>query len=49
MSPEDFAEHERTYRAFVRGVFTVAVVALLGLLMLSCTFSDSFGIPELSS
>jgi hypothetical protein len=49
MSPEDFAEHERTYRAFARGVFAVAVLALLGLVMLSCTFSGSFGMPELSS
>jgi hypothetical protein len=48
MSPEEFAEHERTYQAFVKGVFAVAVLALLFLLILAWTFSDSFGMPELS-
>ena len=29
MSPEEFEEHVRIYRAFVRGAFAVAAVALL--------------------
>lgn len=45
MSPEEFEEHVQTYRAFVRGVFTVAALALLALLLLAWTFSGSFGMP----
>jgi len=45
MSPEEFEEHVQTYRAFVRGVFTVAALALLVLMLLAWTFSASFGMP----
>jgi hypothetical protein len=46
MLPEEFEEHERTYRAFVKGVFLVAVVTLLALVILGWTFSDGFGRPK---
>lgn len=45
MSPEEFEEHVQTYRAFVKGVFAIAAVALLVLMLLAWTFSASFGIP----
>lgn len=45
MSPEEFEEHLETYRAFVKGVFTVAALALLVLMLLAWTFSASFGMP----
>lgn len=43
MSPEEFAEHQRTYRAFVRSIFAAVVLALLTLAILAWMFSDSFG------
>ena len=42
-SSEDFAEHEKTYRYFVRGVFLFAAHVLLILLILAWIFSDRFG------
>lgn len=45
MSPEEFEEHVRIYRAFVRGAFAVAALALLVLMLLAWTFSASFGMP----
>ena len=42
-STEDFAEHEKTYRYFVRGVLLFAAHVLLILLILAWIFSDRFG------
>lgn len=39
----DFAYHERTYRAFVRGVVLVTVHAAVILLVLAYVFSDGMG------
>lgn len=49
MSPEELEEHKRTYRAFVKGVVSVAVAVLLVLIVLAWTFSDSFGMPQVSA
>jgi len=40
---DDFAEHERTYRAFVRGVLLFAAHVLAVLLLLAWVFADSLG------
>jgi Bacterial aa3 type cytochrome c oxidase subunit IV len=40
---KDWAEHERTYRGFVKGVFIFAAHVLLILLILAWIFSDSLG------
>ena len=40
---EDFAERERTYRGFVKGVIIFAAHVLVILLVLAWVFSDSFG------
>jgi hypothetical protein len=45
MSAEEFEEHVQIYRAFVKGAFAVAAVALLVLMVLAWTFSASFGMP----
>jgi Bacterial aa3 type cytochrome c oxidase subunit IV len=41
--PEDFAEHEKTYRYFVKGVFLFAAHVLVILLILAWVFADRFG------
>jgi hypothetical protein len=40
---EDWAEHQRTYRWFVRGVFVFAAHVLVVLLILAWVFTDSLG------
>jgi len=42
-SAEDFAEHEQTYRYFVKGVFVFAAHVLVILLVLAWVFADRFG------
>jgi Bacterial aa3 type cytochrome c oxidase subunit IV len=42
-SSTDWAEHERTYRGFVKGVFIFAAHVLLILLVLAWIFSASLG------
>jgi len=46
---ENWAEHERTYRGFVKGVviFTAHVFAIL--LILAWVFADSFNVPPVTS
>jgi hypothetical protein len=39
---QDRAEHERTYRGFVKGVIIFTVHALIVLLVLAWVFSDTF-------
>jgi hypothetical protein len=39
----DFAYHQRTYRAFVRGVVIVTAHAAVVLLVLAYIFADSMG------
>jgi hypothetical protein len=45
----DRAEHERTYRGFVKGVFIFAAHGLLMLLILAWVFSDSLGASPMFS
>ena len=45
---EDWAEHERTYRGFVKGVLLFAAHVLVVLLVLAWVFSDSLGTPSIS-
>jgi len=40
---EDFAEHEQTYRNFVKGVFLFAAHVLVILIILAWVFADRFG------
>jgi len=47
-SYEDFAEHQRTYRYFVRGVFLFAAHVLVILLILAWVFADRFGSAPLT-
>jgi len=47
-SREDFAEHEQTYRYFVRGVLLFAAHLLLILLILAWVFADRFGTAPLT-
>ena len=46
---EEWAEHERTYRYFVRGVLLFAAHAFVILLILAWVFSDSFSTPSVTS
>ena len=46
---DDWAEHERTYRGFVRGVLLFAAHVLIILLILAWVFSGSFNSPPLTS
>jgi hypothetical protein len=46
---EDWTQHERTYRYFVRGVLLFAAHAIVILLILAWVFSDSFGTPSVTS
>jgi hypothetical protein len=45
---DDWAEHERTYRGFVKGVLIFAAHALAILLILAWVFSDSLSTPPIS-
>ena len=45
---EDWAEHERTYRGFVKGVLIFAAHVLVIMLLLAWVFSDSLGTPSIS-
>jgi hypothetical protein len=46
---EDWDEHERTYRGFVKGVLIFAAHALVILLILAWVFADSFNTPSVTS
>lgn len=46
---DDWIEHERTYRGFVKGVFIFAAHVLVVLLILAWVFSDSLGTPPITS
>ena len=46
---EEWAEHERTYKYFVRGVILFAAHALIVLLILAWVFSDSLGTTSMTS
>jgi hypothetical protein len=49
ISQEDWAEHERTYRGFVRGVVLFSAHVVLILLILAWVFADSFNVPPATS
>ena len=40
---DDLAEHEQTYRYFMKGAFLFAAHVLVILLILAWVFADSFG------
>jgi hypothetical protein len=46
--PDEWAEHERTYKGFVRGVIIFAAHVLVVLLILGWVFSDSFNTPSVT-
>jgi aa3 type cytochrome c oxidase subunit IV len=46
---EDWAEHQRTYKGFVRGVLLFAAHVLVILLILAWVFSDSLGTTPVAS
>ncbi len=46
---EDWAEHERTYRGFVKGVVVFTAHVFVILLILAWVFSDAFNTPPVSS
>ena len=45
---DDWAEHQRTYRGFVRSVFIFAAHVLVILLLLAWVFSDSLSAPSIT-
>ena len=45
---DDWAEHEKTYRGFVRGVTIFAAHVLIVLLVLAWVFADSFSTPSIA-
>ena len=45
---EDWAEHERTYRGFVKGVLLFAAHILVVLLLLAWVFADSLSTPSIT-
>ena len=45
---DDWAEHQRTYKYFVRGVVLFAAHVLVVLLILAWVFSDSLGTTSLA-
>jgi hypothetical protein len=45
---DDWVEHERTYKGFVRGVIIFAAHVLVVLLILGWVFSDSFNTPAVT-
>jgi hypothetical protein len=48
-SQENWAEHERTYRGFVKGVVLFTAHVVLILLILAWVFADSFNVPPATS
>jgi len=42
---EDWQEHERTYRGFVKGVVLFTAHVFVILLILAWVFADSFNVP----
>jgi hypothetical protein len=48
-SQEDWAEHQRTYHGFVKGVVLFAAHVLVILLILAWVFADSFNVPPVTS
>jgi hypothetical protein len=46
--PEDWAEHERTYRGFVKGVVIFTAHVFVILLILAWVFADSFNVPPVT-
>jgi aa3 type cytochrome c oxidase subunit IV len=48
-SQEDWVEHERTYRGFVKGVVLFTAHVFLILLILAWVFSGSFNVPPVTS
>jgi hypothetical protein len=46
---DDWAEHERTYKGFVRGVLLFAAHVLIILLILAWVFSGSFNTAPITS
>jgi hypothetical protein len=48
-SQEHWAEHERTYRGFVKGVVLFTAHVVLILLILAWVFADSFNVPSATS
>jgi len=44
-SQENWAEHERTYRGFVKGVVIFTAHVFVILLILAWVFADSFNVP----
>lgn len=45
---DDWAEHERTYRGFVKGVLLFAAHVFVILLILAWVFSDSLSTPPIT-
>ena len=45
---DDWAEHEITYRKFVRGVMIFAAHVLIVLLVLAWVFAGSFNTPSIA-
>jgi hypothetical protein len=45
---DEWAEHERTYKGFVKGVIIFATHVLVVLLILGWVFSDSFNTPPVT-
>jgi hypothetical protein len=45
---DDWAEHQRTYRGFVKGVLIFAAHVLAILLILAWVFADSLSTPPIS-
>jgi len=46
---ENWAEHERTYRGFVKGVVIFTAHVFVILLILAWVFADSFNVPPVTS
>ena len=46
---EDWAEHERTYRGFVKGVVVFTAHVFVILLVLAWVFAGSFNVPPAAS
>jgi aa3 type cytochrome c oxidase subunit IV len=44
-APEDWAEHERTYRGFVKGVVVFTAHVFVILLFLAWVFAGNFNVP----
>jgi hypothetical protein len=45
---QDWAEHERVYRGFVKGVLLFSTHVLVILLLLAWVFSDSLSTPSVT-